>query len=600
MKAVAVKNSSNEALAGNHKAAKHVQIPLHSSIAAFPWSIPYVQRKPLCACDGGCPRCAGVIQPKLTIGAPNDKYEQEADRVADQVMRMPEPEGSLINGHSSLVQRKAGCTTCGDKEEEQIQTKAISDQITPLIQRQEETEPEEEEEEVPVQAKPANNQAPAVTSNIESVINSIRGGGQPLPESTRSYFEPRFGTDFSQVRVHTDSKAAETAKSVNAKAFTTGKDVVFDAGQYAPETSSGNTLLAHELTHVVQQQGVAAAEDTAKTPSSAYLSPRIARLISTAPMGAVQRQATPLESAEGFRRALDLDRRPIIMPPPRFIDIYRMVRGNCVFRVRVVGHASPRWRIPTPVTAAQRNLGLSRQRAIATEEVLRFLFSERCFNRRPVEFSFTGSADEHSSSLITSWMGHSVTLHEGGGDMDANNPEFRRVDIGVEVERTSSALTGIGTSFAHRIYFNTRSSEISFSEVVRLRRFIQSLFSARYECEETSSHSMQRIVTSSGGEAPESRIESAGGRTLASVIDQIDTLGSSVAHGAALEVEGALRRAAANIPGALSSGGPAFNNDQILVVTLPISANFPEGGRYEIRAYEVPLLLRRTQSLVGF
>jgi len=92
-----------------------------------------------------------------------------------------------------------------------------------------------------------------VTSNIESGVNSLKGGGQPLPDSTRSYFEPRFGADFSQVRVHTDSKAADTAKSINAKAFTKGKDVVFGSGQYSPGTSSGKHLLAHELTHVVQQ-----------------------------------------------------------------------------------------------------------------------------------------------------------------------------------------------------------------------------------------------------------------------------------------------------------------------------------------------------------
>ena len=74
----------------------------------------------------------------------------------------------------------------------------------------------------------------------------------------------------------------------------------------------------------------------------------------------------------------------------------------------------------------------------------------------------------------------------------------------------------------------------------------------------------------------------------------------SGARDAALQVERALRRAAADLPGALSSGGPAFNNDQILVVTLPFSANVPVGGHYEIRAYEVPLLLRRMQSLVSF
>jgi hypothetical protein len=187
----------------------------------------------------------GTLQAKLKIGQPNDKYEQEADRIADRVMSMPEPKRSLVTGHSSSVQRESTCPECEEKEG--IQTKPLVEQTTPLVQRQ-------VEEEEPVQAKQAPNQAPAVTSNIESSVNSLKGGGQPLPESTRSYFEPRFGADFRQVRVHTDSHAAETAKSINAKAFTKGKDVVFGTGQYSPGTSSGKRLLAHELTHTLQQQ----------------------------------------------------------------------------------------------------------------------------------------------------------------------------------------------------------------------------------------------------------------------------------------------------------------------------------------------------------
>jgi len=219
---------------------------------------------------------SGTIQAKLKIGKPNDKYEQEADRIADKVMCMPEPKGSSANSPSSSVQRESTCPECPEKEG--IQTKPLVDQITPLVQQQVDEEeepvqtkllqrqpedeeeepiqrqPQQEEEEEPIQAKPPSNQTPAGTSNIESSVNTLKGGGQPLSESTRSYFEPRFGADFSHVRVHTDSQAAETAKSINAKAITSGKDVVFGAGQYSPITSSGKRLLAHELTHVVQQK----------------------------------------------------------------------------------------------------------------------------------------------------------------------------------------------------------------------------------------------------------------------------------------------------------------------------------------------------------
>ncbi len=91
------------------------------------------------------------------------------------------------------------------------------------------------------------------SGNIETRINAMKGGGTSLPEPTRNFYESRFGTDFSQVRVHTDSRASETAKSINARAFTVGNNIAFGAGQYAPDTQAGKKLLGHELTHVVQQ-----------------------------------------------------------------------------------------------------------------------------------------------------------------------------------------------------------------------------------------------------------------------------------------------------------------------------------------------------------
>lgn len=142
---------------------------------------------------------SGALQAKLRIGQPGDIYEQEADRMANAVMRMPEPG----------VQWQP--------EEELVQTKPV---ITPLVQRQ--SEGEEEEEEF-LQQKEVPGQSPEVTPDLSSSIQSLKGGGQPLPESLRAYFEPRFGQDFSQVRVHADAKASETARAVNARAFTLGQ-----------------------------------------------------------------------------------------------------------------------------------------------------------------------------------------------------------------------------------------------------------------------------------------------------------------------------------------------------------------------------------------
>ena len=147
-----------------------------------------------------------LIQAKLTIGQPNDRYEQEADQVADQVMRMPEPRPQLH------------------------------------------VEPEEE-----IQAKLTSGQVPHVSPVLQNKIHSLRGGGQPLPPLLRNFFEPRFGHDFSRVRVHTDAQAEESARSLSARAFTMGRDVVFGSGRYAPGTAAGKRLIAHELTHVIQQ-----------------------------------------------------------------------------------------------------------------------------------------------------------------------------------------------------------------------------------------------------------------------------------------------------------------------------------------------------------
>ncbi len=191
-----------------------------------------------------------AIQAKLTIGRPNDKYEQEADRVADQVMRMPE--GSLVNGHSSLVQRQSTCPECMEEEEGAVRTKPLAEQITPLIQRQSAPE-EEEEEEGFIQTRGEGGSTPEVTSGIESRIQSLTGGGQPLQKSTRDFFEPRFGADFNQVRVHTDTRAAQIARSIHAQAFTTKNNIVFNKNKYSSGTSAGKHLLAHELAHVVQQ-----------------------------------------------------------------------------------------------------------------------------------------------------------------------------------------------------------------------------------------------------------------------------------------------------------------------------------------------------------
>ncbi len=216
-----------------------------------------LQRK--CVCGGAagltgeCEDCRNkrltgqtrpLLQTKLTISRPGDKYEQEADRVADMVMRIPE----------SSVQRQVKPDEEQDKEV--IQRKPVSAQITPFIQRQLDSEEEEVEEETGqaktlVQRRGTNQASSALPPIVYDVLHSP---GQPLDADTRAFMESRFGHDFSRVRVHTDVKAAESARLAKAQAYTMGHEIVVGANAYIPHTTPGKKLLAHELTHVVQQQ----------------------------------------------------------------------------------------------------------------------------------------------------------------------------------------------------------------------------------------------------------------------------------------------------------------------------------------------------------
>src|SRR5258706_1080938 len=248
------------------------------------------------------------VQAKLSVSQPDDKYEQEADRVADDVMRTPEP---------TAAGRPDGDE---NKPKPDVQAKPIAGQITPLVKRQAEPQPredegatlqleddeenevttgfqcrvepggsadgegrideeeeekrraglgrpgeqggsalqrrgeEEEKEEEMIPTKRASGTASRVPRRIEQALESV-GGGDSLPAVTREFFESRFGHDFSRVRVHHDAGAAQLARTLHAQAFTRGEHVFFAAGRYVPQSDSGRRLLAHELTHAVQQAG---------------------------------------------------------------------------------------------------------------------------------------------------------------------------------------------------------------------------------------------------------------------------------------------------------------------------------------------------------
>ncbi|MBL8206908.1 MAG: DUF4157 domain-containing protein [Blastocatellia bacterium] len=176
-----------------------------------------------------------TIQPKLTINPPGDRYEQEADRVAGQVMRMSDPAAPItVSGPPPISRLQRKCAGC---EEEK----------TP----QQKTEPEQKEEEETLQAREVAGTTPAVTSGVQAQLSQQQSGGGPLPEAVRTFFEPRFGRDLSGVRVHAGIESARMNEELQAQAFTHGREVYFGKGK-AP---AKDELTAHELTHVIQQTG---------------------------------------------------------------------------------------------------------------------------------------------------------------------------------------------------------------------------------------------------------------------------------------------------------------------------------------------------------
>ncbi len=173
------------------------------------------------------------VQAKLSIGKSNDKYEVEADRVADQVVANKQNKSSdSFFSPSPVVQKKlANEVQKQDEKNEEIQTK----------------------EEVSKQQSSIGDATSNDTSGLENKLNSSKGSGTSLSGNTKKEMESGFGTDFSNVKVHTDSNAVQMNKQLGSQAFANGNNVYFNEGKYNPNSQSGKHLLAHELTHTVQQ-----------------------------------------------------------------------------------------------------------------------------------------------------------------------------------------------------------------------------------------------------------------------------------------------------------------------------------------------------------
>lgn len=163
----------------------------------------------------------GVLQRKLAVGSVDERAEREADTVADRVMRSAGPIPPISPAQLQLSRK---CSACEQEETGRI----LQPKSAPAATRQ--------------------GAAPPVASDV------VRTPGRALDAESRAFFEPRFGIDFGRVRIHHDVAAASAAAAVSARAYTVGDHIVFASGQFAPATDSGRALLAHELTHVLQQR----------------------------------------------------------------------------------------------------------------------------------------------------------------------------------------------------------------------------------------------------------------------------------------------------------------------------------------------------------
>jgi len=238
-----------------------------------------------------------VAQPKLEVGAPGDRFEQEADRVAERVMQTPwspvaPPDGQAPRIAPALAAPRvqAKCAGCAN-EDEKLRGKPVASSLR-------------------------------WSPGLGEEIRRVRGGGAPLPRTSRAFFEARFGADFGAVRVHADAAAARSAQALGARAYTIGRDIVFAPGQFQPGTREGQQLLAHELTHTIQQgaasgsaplrvgaadgpaeheadrAGRAAVENRAMPPISAAAAPSLQRAPNAGGTSGIHHQM-----AERYRRA---------------------------------------------------------------------------------------------------------------------------------------------------------------------------------------------------------------------------------------------------------------------------------------------------------
>jgi outer membrane protein OmpA-like peptidoglycan-associated protein len=330
------------------------------------------------------------LQAQLRIGQPGDVFEREADRVANMVAGPAPPHGGLP-GISQIHGAGAGaaagalrrCALCGGDRGVDEAGEASTAATPATLQRKCRCEQGTGDE--LVQSREAPGSSPRVPAGFPAQVASLRGGGVPLSPAQRGFFEPRFGHDFGAVRLHTGAPAERAAEAVQARAFTLGEDVVFGRGEYAPDSPAGRHLLAHELTHVVQQTPLVArrqplvqrapvqpqsADSDPATDQAAAATQGSAPPATAAGLGFRSQESPAMASWAGSTTVAEFATGSAVLTSAQSREISRIagVQADLLARfplstVQVIGHADT-------VGGAPANLALGQTRADAVKEAL--------------------------------------------------------------------------------------------------------------------------------------------------------------------------------------------------------------------------------------
>jgi len=303
---------------------------------------------------GGMP-----VQTKLTVGEPDDVYEKEADQMAEKVVRSLHGGGSA-GGEAGAIQEKpmfgaAGAIrekpTFGEKR---AQRKCAACEEEEHLQKKDEDMTSSGDTASPGRPVPS-----ADTPSLEQALQSSKGGGSPLPAGTKQQMESSFGTDFSQVRIHQDSNAVQMSRDLHAQAFTHGSDIYFNAGKYDPGSREGQGLLAHELTHTIQQAGM-----IQRVPACGLYEP--GEEAKSMAAGVLKPPVIPV--SPGVLLIADFpvgrsDIKPSVLSNAAFQANLAQFKSDCAFRFVIVGFSDC-------IGVEDSNINLRQQRALKVEQLL--------------------------------------------------------------------------------------------------------------------------------------------------------------------------------------------------------------------------------------